>query len=175
MTSIAWEHPGSLIPRLVAELLAADVGSLLDIGGGGETVGYGAWPAGIRLHALDKFDHGPKPGVTVGDGCDAAAIFGAKSFEVVMMCEVIEHLEKADGFRLLDAAEAVARRLVIGTTPHGFQVQDPALHPEAPWANNPYQKHLSGWSIPDFESRGYMVICNGGPTAAPLVFYKVIA
>ena len=66
--------------------------------------------------------------------------FPNRSFDAVIMIEVIEHLSKQDGLSILRKAEKWARKKVIVTTPNGFLQQKDI-------DNNPYQRHLSGWSL----------------------------
>jgi SAM-dependent methyltransferase len=76
--------------------------------------------------------------------------FKKKSFDVVISLDLIEHISKKDGFRLLKKMEAIAKKKVIVLTPNGFISQDP-------FENNPYQVHRSGWSTDDFSKHGYAV------------------
>jgi len=76
--------------------------------------------------------------------------FEGRSFDAVVALDVIEHLRRDDGLRLLEAMEAIASLRVIVFTPNGFLPQPAA-------ADNPHQEHLSGWSPTDFERRGYRV------------------
>jgi hypothetical protein len=73
----------------------------------------------------------------------------AGSFDAVVALDVIEHFEKEAGYRLLDTMERTARRRVIVYTPNGFVPQTAT--------DNPWQQHLSGWTIGDFVARGYTV------------------
>ena len=169
MTASPWEHPQTLVPKMVWTLLHAPRARVLDIGGGSGIVGVPNWPSLFTFMVLDAFPYRPNDeGFTCGNGMDAEAIFGAKSYDIVMMFEVIEHLPKEDGPRLLAAAERVARCLVIGSTPHGFAYQPPLF-------GNPHQEHLSGWCHTELEPLGYDVHGNGGTFAAQLIFSKVLA
>jgi hypothetical protein len=51
---------------------------------------------------------------------------------------------------------------VIVSCPNGFSFQDPAAAPHEPWAKNPYQKHVCGWTPEEFLEAGYSVFMNGG-------------
>ena len=82
--------------------------------------------------------------------------FKLKSFDVVVLMEVIEHLNKRNGEKLLDELVRLARRKIIITTPNGFFAK---LHLEN---GNPLQAHLSGWNIEDFLTRGYRVYGMNG-------------
>lgn len=169
-------HPGILIPKLVRQYCEPE--SILDVGGGGGTVG-GDWGGKKLICVLDIFPpRTAPPNFTCGDGVNAPEIYGEKSFDLVMACEVLEHLEFDRGPIFLEALEKVAKKMVILTTPHGFQEQSPEEHPEEPWQNNIYQKHLSGWCHKDLEKLGYTVYFNGGidsqGQAAQLIAWKLI-
>lgn len=81
--------------------------------------------------------------------------FAPRSFDCVIALDVIEHLTKEDGLRLLDAMESIARRRVVIFTPNGFL-------PQPAEADNPHQLHVSGWTPDAMRARGYRVIGVGG-------------
>lgn len=76
--------------------------------------------------------------------------FPDNHFDIVLACEIIEHLERDDGFRMLLEIERVCRNLLIVTTPWGFLGQDE-------YDGNKYQVHLSFWHPFDFKVRGFKV------------------
>lgn len=76
--------------------------------------------------------------------------FPDRSFDAVVALDLIEHLEKDAGLQLLDRLERIAGRRVIIFTPNGEVEQDP-------YDDNPWQRHLSGWTPADFQERGYRV------------------
>ena len=83
--------------------------------------------------------------------CDIRALpFKAKSFDVAICVEVIEHLEKKEGLELIKKMEKIARRQVIITTPWGYM-------PLEERDDNPHLNHLSGWTPAEFEKMGYKV------------------
>lgn len=82
-------------------------------------------------------------------------LFPERSFDVVVALDVLEHLEKDEGWSLLDAMERLATRRVIVFTPNGFLPQDE-------YDGNPYQIHLSGWTVDEFRGRGYRVMGVNG-------------
>jgi len=166
-----YEHPGTLVPKLGEPFGPFD--SLLDVGGGGGTVGLGVWRVS-SIYVLDTFPPKTTPkNFRLGDALDLVKLYGAKSFDIAQCAEVIEHLPKEKGPLLLAALEAVAKRLVIITTPNGFSEQDPALSPHEPWADNPYQKHLCGYTPEEFAERGYSILLNGGPgIGAQIIAWK---
>jgi SAM-dependent methyltransferase len=81
--------------------------------------------------------------------------FENKSFDCVLASDLIEHLHKDDGFKLLELAEKIAKKRVVIFTPNGFLKQ-------GEYDNNPWQVHLSGWEINEMEERGYKVIGING-------------
>ncbi|MDP2587567.1 MAG: SAM-dependent methyltransferase [bacterium] len=80
---------------------------------------------------------------------------GARHFECVLASDVIEHLPKEDGYKLLDQMESIAGKRVVVFTPNGFVRQ-------GEYDKNPWQVHRSGWTRAEFEQRGYRVIGIGG-------------
>jgi len=175
--------PGTFIPLVASYFGPHD--NMLDVGSGGGIVGLDHWQVPHdQIWTLDIFPPAtPWRNFKPGNALNTVEIFGEKSFDVVMACEILEHLEKEDGPRLLGVLEKVARRLVIGTTPNGFLEQDPEKAPNEPWAKNPYQKHLCGWSAPELIDLGYCVVANGAPPvdrrdifpgASSLIFWKQV-
>ncbi len=86
---------------------------------------------------------------------DAGDKFKEKSFECVLASDVIEHLTKEDGKKLIEIMEELATKKVIIFTPNGFLYQ-PAH------SGNDHQKHLSGWDVGEMRKRGYKVIGING-------------
>lgn len=90
--------------------------------------------------------------------CDARELrghFAPRSFDCVAATDLIEHLERADGLRLLDDMEAIARKRVVIFTPNGFLEQEP-------YDGNEFQRHLSGWATDEMRARGYEVFGING-------------
>lgn len=85
----------------------------------------------------------------LGDIKKLDSLVRKKSFDAVIALDVIEHLKKDDGHKLLDNMERAAQKKVILVTPNGFIPQYNR--------DNKLQTHLSGWTIEDFTSRGYHV------------------
>ena len=76
--------------------------------------------------------------------------FQRKSFDIVLCMEVLEHLEKEEGGKLLQAVEEIARNQVIITTPVGTYKQDA-------YDSNPYQEHKFIWNPAEMKALGYKV------------------
>lgn len=80
---------------------------------------------------------------------DAASVnFADKSFDAVVLIEVLEHLTKENGMILLGKIEKWARKKIIITTPNGYL-------PQGALSGNPYEFHCSGWSVDELTRRAY--------------------
>lgn len=81
--------------------------------------------------------------------------FSESSFDAVIALDVIEHLAKEDGFKLIEKMEKIASRKIIFYTPNGFLEQGDRF-------NNPWQVHYSGWTTEEFREKGYEVFGING-------------
>lgn len=79
-----------------------------------------------------------------------------KKYDLVFCSQVIEHITKEDGEKLLTLADKLAKKRIYFGTPRGFMKQ-----PEVFIKGNPHQHHKSGWGIGDFRERGYKVFGVG--------------
>lgn len=79
--------------------------------------------------------------------------FELGSFDTVLCVEVLEHLSKKTGLKLLGEMVALAGGRVVVTTPCGFY----------PFVGSCYADcHKSGWYREDFEALGFKVtVCKG--------------
>jgi len=80
-------------------------------------------------------------------GCE----YKENSFDCVLASELIEHLTKEDGLRLIAMMEKIAKKKVIIFTPNGYLPQDE-------YDGNEFQIHRSGWYPSEMEDMGYRVI-----------------
>jgi len=112
-----------------------------------------------------------------GDIRELKRVIGERTFDACVALDVIEHLEKSDGWKLLDSMESIAKKKVIIFTPNGFLPQE--------GDENELQRHLSGWTAEDLYSRGYRVVGMCGPkrlrgehhriTKKPRAFWLVVS
>ncbi|MEM2180850.1 MAG: class I SAM-dependent methyltransferase [Nitrososphaeria archaeon] len=72
--------------------------------------------------------------------------FRDASFDIVLALEVIEHMEKLEGYKLLNEAERVSKEKVIVSTP---------LLGARYWYSE--KEHISRWTVSDLHSKGYIV------------------
>jgi len=68
------------------------------------------------------------------------------SFDIVLAIEIIEHMGKIEGQKLLDEAERISRERVIVSTP---------LLGARYWYSEKH--HISKWTVRDLRKRGYTV------------------
>ena len=83
--------------------------------------------------------------------CDCTCLpFRDRSFDLVLLSEVLEHLEKKQGYTMLKQLERIARQLIIVTVPQGLLKQEGVGGIDA-------EKHRSAWYTSEFKKLGYKV------------------
>ena len=98
-------------------------------------------------------------------------IFGKDGFGVILLLwsivgvfvfDVIEHLEKGVGKRLLEKTEAIAKKQVVYFTPIGFMPQDVHEDGKDAWGMDGagQQCHKSGWFPQDFGQEYNFIMCE---------------
>jgi hypothetical protein len=149
--------------RLQQTIVDGSCESLLDIGCGERSpiVGFSksiARTTGVDSH-LPSIERSRAAGIHTDcvqmNISEIGSRFALRSFDCVVALDVIEHFEKEDGLRLLDAMERIARKKVVVFTPNGFVAQPPT-------SDNPHQLHRSGWTVAEMRARGYDVVGIGG-------------
>jgi SAM-dependent methyltransferase len=96
------------------------------------------------------------PYVTVNaDAMRIDELFLPNSFDLVLLLDIIEHLEKPDALRLMEKAETVARKAVVVETPKGFLAQNIDI---LGLGGDHLQTHRSGWDAEEFLVLGYDVV-----------------
>ena len=69
-------------------------------------------------------------------------------FDFVVAIDLIEHLEKSQGFLLLYEIDRISRGASAVMTPNGFVWQPPSL-------NNTFNAHISGWHPKELSNLGW--------------------
>ena len=83
--------------------------------------------------------------------CDLRYLpFSEKTFDLVMMIWVLEHLEKEDGLAILTQLDRLAKKQIAVLTSVGYL-------PQEKLNGNIFQEHRSGWQPWEFRKRGYQV------------------
>jgi len=96
------------------------------------------------------------------DACSGVKLFSDKSVDTICMIDLIEHLEKEDGFKLLNEASRVARKQIVVFTPFGFFPQIYHEGDKDAWGYDgiDFQQHKSGWLPEDFGDDWDFYICE---------------
>jgi len=143
------------------ENLLSDCNSVLDLGCGDNSpvgfIGRKKYLVGIdgfkksilkskKLNIHDEYLH--------KDILNVEKDFKRRSFDAVIALDVIEHLEKKDGYKLVKLMENLAVKKVIILTPNGFINQT--------GEGNDLQEHLSGWNVSDFKKLGFKILGRYG-------------
>lgn len=150
-------------PTLLEREIVGHCDSLLDVGCGRESP-VGAFSRALtRVVGVDR--HAPYLEESRAAGlhheyCQADVLeigerFEPGSFDCVVALDLIEHLPKEDGLRLIPMLERIARKKVIIFTPTGFLEQ-------RAYDDNSLQEHLSGWEPAEMRAMGYRVIGVNG-------------
>ncbi len=80
---------------------------------------------------------------------DVAKIgFPDKSFDAIIAIDLLEHLTKEEGYRLIKNMEKWARKKIVVFTPNGYVKQ-------AEYDGNRFQQHKCGWIIKELEDLGF--------------------
>lgn len=148
-----------IFPDLVEELKSSlkDCYSVLDLGCGksspiqhlnlGFTMGIDVYEPYLR----ESKEKGIHDQYLKTDVLDIDKQIKEKSFDAVIMIDLIEHLSKEDGAKLIRKAERIAEKKVIVFTPNGFSEK---IHLED---DNIWQKHKSGWKTTEMKELGFEV------------------
>jgi len=154
--------PAQIVVKLALRKALADCESVLDVGCGSSPtmrllgvthpVGFeGYKPAvdeALRLKTHDE--------MIQGDLRELSKFIKPKQFDACIALDVIEHVVKEDGLKMIKDMEQVARKKVIFFTPCGFL-------PQRHSANDDLQEHLSGWEPDEMRRHGYHVTGLLGP------------
>ncbi len=81
--------------------------------------------------------------------------FNDKAFDAVLAIDIIEHLTKEDGYRLIGRMQDWAIKKIIVTTTNGFVWQDD-------YDGNELQKHVSGWDAHELRELGFRLYGYNG-------------
>jgi len=137
--------------------LDKDAGSILDAGcGKGEPMKFINRSKRFYAVGLDIFKpyledckrHGIHDDYVL---CDVRRVpLREESFDVILCIEVLEHLKREHGKRLIRSLEQMARKQVIITTPVG-------VYKQQAYEENPHQEHKWIWSPTELKRFGYGV------------------
>ena len=162
-----------ILGRPIRRELNNGVKTLLDVGCGKGLVGRfitrsGKYlTVGAEIFKPDLKEARKNQSHNVFVQCDARSLpFRRESFDVVLCSEVLEHVDKPEGIKLIQDLENIARRKVLLSTPAGLLPTDPETNRAHEEENNPYQEHRAGWRANELKALGYRVY-------SPLFLHKV--
>ena len=111
-----------------------------------------------RLNHFLKNWNAVKGNFTIGDIRKIDKIVKEKSYDVVLNLDVIEHLEKEEGWKLIKDAESIATKAVVFYTPIKWDTNEKATTDKTLWNyGNNYNLHKSLWTVREFMDKGYEV------------------
>ncbi len=154
--------PAEIVVKLALRKALLGCQSVLDVGCGASptmrqlavphAVGIDGYKPSVdqakKLNTHDEMVH--------GDVRELEQYFRPKQFDACVAMDVIEHLPKPDGIKMMQAMERVAVKKVVFFTPSGFLSQKHA-------ADDDLQEHLSGWEPSEMTGYGYKVAGLLGP------------
>lgn len=140
------ENMKSLLIDYINSYLTAD-STVLDIGCGTKEIAN--FLKCLKVTTLDVW----KP-FEPDIWCDLATVprlpCEDNTYNVVLLVDVIEHLPKDKGFKILKESKRAASNYVIILTPLWWDVNDECMKdPSSPYYKNEYDKHLSLWDSND--------------------------
>jgi len=106
-------------------------------------------------YLIESKEKGIHKDYIVADIMELEKVIPSKSFDAVIALDLIEHLEKEDGFKLIEMMTKIAKKKIIIFTPNGFQ-------PQRAFDDNPWQEHKSGWYVEDFDALKFNSYGHGG-------------
>jgi hypothetical protein len=154
--------PGFLITRVEVHRSLSGCRSVLDVGCGKNSLlhlsgfeklcGLEGYPPDAEI-ARRKQTHNE---ITVGDVRKMDGLFKPGQFDACIALDVIEHLPKEEGLKMMRDMEAISARKTVFLTPSGFL-------PQGHTAADDLQVHLSGWEPDEMRRYGYRVVGLLGP------------
>jgi len=164
--------PAQILTRLTLREVLKDCDTVLDVGCG-KSMNM-RWLGVKNSTGIDGYEPdleearrcGTHDQLVLGNVCKLDEYFKPDQFDAVVALDVIEHLTKEDGLRMMQAMEKIARRKIIIFTPNGFL---PQRHLE----KSDLQEHISGWEIAEMQQHGYRVIGMLGPKSLRGEFHNL--
>jgi hypothetical protein len=146
-----------------------DVQSVLDIGCAFRPQDFVAAPVHICCEPCEEYmdrllveTAGIAKFVYLRSGLEGSSkLFPPSSVDSALLVDVIEHIEREEGFASLERLKRVVRRQIGIFTPIGFMPQESHSDGVDPWGmgGTEWQRHRSGWSPDDFPAGdGWTVI-----------------
>lgn len=104
---------------------------------------------------LEKVDASCPHVLINSPAADIDKLFLPKSFDIVLLLDVVEHIEKVEALVLIAKAEALARRAVVIETPSGYLPQNIDI---LGLGGDDFQTHRCGFEAEELKDLGYRII-----------------
>lgn len=154
--------PSQIVTLLQIRSALRDCREVLDVGCGPDSalsllgferlVGIEGYAPSVETAKKNHTHHE----IVQGDVRRLGTQFQTGQFDACVALDLIEHLSKEDGRKLMQDMDKLARRKVVFLTPNGFL---PQSHTE----QADLQEHLSGWEVSEMRGYGYQVAGVLGP------------
>lgn len=165
---IYYDTPEALLQTIPQHIMHTDV--VLDIGCGIYPIKYFQPKLHIMVEPYSEYvellqyqSEGDK-GVLIiqQNALEAICSLGDNSVDSIFLLDVIEHIKKDVGLKILEQCERVARQQIIVFTPLGFMPQPVEPDEKDAWglSGGRYQEHVSGWTPDDFDQNWQFHVCN---------------
>jgi SAM-dependent methyltransferase len=154
--------PGQILVKLALRKALLGCETVLDIGCGAALtmrqleVSHCVGLEGYRPSFEDAQRLNTQDEIICGDLRNLTNYFKPDQFDACIAMDVIEHLPKEDGLKLMRDMEMIAKKKVVFFTPNGFL-------PQKQSADSDLQAHFSGWEADEMKSHGYRVLGMLGP------------
>jgi 2-polyprenyl-3-methyl-5-hydroxy-6-metoxy-1,4-benzoquinol methylase len=151
----SYTHAEVWIPQEFERYIGKELRNLhvVDVGGGNGVLARPWWEerqAHLTIYdVMLPSELGNANGICA-DVEEIVEICGERSFDIIQCTEVIEHMRKRKGERVIELFKKVARVGILITTTAGYTTQPPQL-------DNPFQEHVSGWLPTEFQQLGFEV------------------
>lgn len=152
------------------EAVVCETDTVLDVGCGIVPMNYFRPKLHIMVEPWDEYSnilrqrHADDKSVLILklDALEALIALHDKSIDSVFLLDVIEHLEKEAGMKVVAEIERVARRQAVIFTPLGFMPQHLEADESDAWglSGGKMQEHKSGWLPEDFGTQWEFHICE---------------
>lgn len=150
----------------------ADCRSVLDIGCGPDSVmqyfgcerlvGFEGYAPAVE----EARKRGTHHQMVLGDVRNLGESFKPREFDAIVALDLIEHLPKEDGLKMLQSMEQISSKKVLLITPNGFL-------PQGNTEQGDLQQHLSGWDTDDMTNLGYRVEGLLGPKSLRGEYHRI--
>ncbi len=165
---IYFDEPQDLLNGVLEYIVETDV--VLDIGPGIKPMNYFRPKLHILVEPWGEYSdilsyrHADDKSVLIlkSRAIESLVQLQDNSIDSIFLLDVIEHLEKNEGIRLLLEMERVARRQIVIFTPLGFMPQHMEDGEKDGWglSGGKMQEHRSGWTPDDFAEDWHFYICE---------------